>query len=129
MGSQTRRYRPGDKRLLKTIWWAYSLLFIFATLYPIFFQPAASRVVTKAALSAGFADILVPFFRALADEIRHELYASRIIEDSKIDSAGAQVFFGSSKIPVLADDDGWDPVKEYGAATHIARRECRVQYC
>src|SRR5580692_4153385 len=58
------------------------------------------------------ADVLVPEFRTLPDELVHQGDAFRVVENFHEDAARSDVIFWTSKRPVLADHDPRDLVEQ-----------------
>jgi hypothetical protein len=66
-------------------------------------------------------------YRVVANKIPHQLYTLGVIDNLELDAAGPEVILGTAKRAVLTNHDPRDPVKQDGAAAHVARRQRRIQ--
>ncbi len=73
------------------------------------------------------ADVFVPEFRAVGDEVAHQADALGVLDDLELHALAADVILGALEGHVLADDDVGDFVEKGGAAAHGARGEGGVE--
>ncbi len=71
----------------------------------------------------GYADVLVPEFGLLLDELLHEGGAAGIVEDAELDGVRPEDVLGTHEGAVLADDDSGDTVEEECSGAHDARAQ------
>jgi hypothetical protein len=69
----------------------------------------------------------VPEFRVGLNEVRHQLDASRILQNFDFDAARAQVILGSQESFVLTGNHARDFIEHDRAAAHGAGRESRIE--
>src|SRR5688500_10678670 len=69
----------------------------------------------------GFADVLVPERRMLADELLHHHNASVVLHDVHSRATRTQQLFFAEESRILAHDDVGNPIEQDGAAAHRAR--------
>jgi len=72
------------------------------------------------------ANIFIPDFRLLLDELSHERLALVVVEDDDLDAPLLEVRLAADERRVLADHDARHLVQDAGAGAHVARRERRV---
>src|SRR5688572_949187 len=73
------------------------------------------------------ADILVPQFRVIGDELPHHADAGRILHHLNFDSAVVEQLLFAEERLVLPDNDARDPIQQNRAATHRAGRKRGVE--
>ncbi len=64
----------------------------------------------------------------VSDEIPHEFYTGRVVNDRKLDPVLAKQVLGSQKILVFSDDDPRDAVEQRRSRAHDARAK-RADQC